>query len=106
MRRFLWLATDSAYKSAVEAISRKRAALKNVAVNQPLDDFAKAEPLKRISEIRRTPLDEDAWTARVRALSAIFDAYPAVKSLRRGTERGGNRELLSELRRRRSARTG
>jgi PmbA/TldA metallopeptidase C-terminal domain len=80
MRRFLWLATDSAYKSAVEAISRKRAALKNVAVNQPLDDFAKAAPLKRISEIRRTPLDEDAWTARVRALSAIFDAYPAVKA--------------------------
>ncbi len=80
IRRFLWLATDSAYKSAVEAISRKRAALKNVAVNQPLDDFAKAEPLKRISEIRRTPLDEDAWTARVRALSAIFDAYPAVRA--------------------------
>src|ERR1022692_3045878 len=47
MRRFLWLDTDSAYKSAVEAISRKRAALKNVSVNQPLDDFAKAEPLKK-----------------------------------------------------------
>jgi len=80
MRRFLWLATDSAYKSAVEAISRKRAALKNVAVNQPLDDFAKAEPLKKILEIRRIPLDEDAWTARVRDLSAIFEAYPVVKA--------------------------
>ncbi|MGC9948746.1 MAG: metallopeptidase TldD-related protein [Bryobacteraceae bacterium] len=80
MRRFLWLATDSAYKSAVEAISRKRAALKNVAVNQPLDDFAKAEPLKKISDIHHIPLDEDAWTARVRELSAIFEAYPAVKA--------------------------
>ena len=80
MRRFLWLATDSAYKSAVEAISRKRAALNNVAVNQPLDDFAKAEPLKKILEIRRIPLDEDAWIARVRNVSAIFEAYPAVKN--------------------------
>jgi len=80
MRRYLWLATDSAYKSAVEAISRKRAALKNVAVNQPLDDLAKAEPLKKILEIRRMPLDEDAWNARVRELSAIFDAYPALKT--------------------------
>ena len=80
MRRFLWLATDSAYKSAVEAISRKRAALNNVAVNQPLDDFAKAEPLKKILEIRHTPLDEDAWSGRVRALSAIFEAYPALKT--------------------------
>jgi hypothetical protein len=80
MRRYLWLATDSAYKSAVEAISRKRAALKNVAVNQPLDDFAKAEPLKKILEIRRAPLNEDEWSARVRSLSAIFAAYPALRS--------------------------
>jgi hypothetical protein len=80
MRRFLWLATDSAYKSAIEALSRKRAALKNVAVNQPLDDFAKAGPLKKILEIRHIPVDEEAWSARVRALSAIFEAYPSVKS--------------------------
>ena len=80
MRRFLWLATDSAYKSAVEAIARKRAALKNVAINQPLDDFAKTAPIKKISAIRHTPLDEDAWSARVRALSAIFEAHPLVKT--------------------------
>jgi PmbA/TldA metallopeptidase C-terminal domain len=80
LRRFLWLETDSAYKSAVEAISRKRAALKNVAVSQPLDDFAKAEPLKKLLEVRQTPLDEDAWSARVRALSAIFEAYPGLKT--------------------------
>jgi hypothetical protein len=80
LRRFLWLATDSAYKSAVEAISRKRAALKNVAVNQPLDDFARAEPLKKLMEIRHTQLDEESWSARVRELSAIFEAYPTVEA--------------------------
>lgn len=80
MRRFLWLATDSAYKSAVEAISRKRAALKNVAFDHPLDDFAHAEPLRKLSEIRHVALDEDAWTAQVRSLSSIFDAYAGVKS--------------------------
>src|SRR5689334_283860 len=30
LRRYLWLQTDSAYKSAVEALSRKRAALRNI----------------------------------------------------------------------------
>src|SRR5579885_2615108 len=40
---YLWLETDRAYKSALEAISRKRAALKNVAVSEQIDDFAKAE---------------------------------------------------------------
>jgi predicted Zn-dependent protease len=80
LRRFLWLETDSAYKSAVEAISRKRAALKNISAGEQLDDFAKAEPVKKILEIRRSPLDEEVWAARVRALSATFIAYPAVKS--------------------------
>lgn len=80
LRRYLWLATDSAYKSAVEAISRKRAALKNIAVADAPDDFAKAEPLKKVLEIRHSPFDEEAWTSRVRALSAIFQSYPAVKS--------------------------
>ena len=106
MRRFLWLATDSAYKSAVEAISRKRAALKNVSVSQPLDDFAKAEPLKKVPEIRHSPLDEEAWSGRVRALSAIFEAYPAVKSSGVELSAVGNSALLPEFRRHGSARTG
>ncbi|HTQ54096.1 MAG TPA: metallopeptidase TldD-related protein [Bryobacteraceae bacterium] len=80
MRRYLWLATDSAYKSAVEAIARKRAALKNVTAGDASDDFSKAGPLTRIEEIRHIQLDEDAWTNRVRALSAVFRAYPAVKA--------------------------
>ncbi len=33
LRRYFWLETDSAYKSAVEAISRKRAALRNLSQN-------------------------------------------------------------------------
>ena len=46
LRRYLWLAIDRAYKSAVEAISRKRAALKNVSVSEQPDDFAKADPVQ------------------------------------------------------------
>jgi TldD protein len=80
LRRFLWLATDSSYKSAVEAIARKRAALKNVAAGEQVDDFTRSQPVKKILEVRHTPLDEDAWSGRVRALSEIFKAYPAVKS--------------------------
>ena len=42
LRRYLWLLTDSAYKSAVEAISRKRAALRNLTQSEKLNDFAHA----------------------------------------------------------------
>ena len=79
MRRFLWLETDSAYKSAVETLSRKRAALRNVTENEQIDDFAHAEPLRRLGQIRPLSIDEDAWTDRVRALSAVFTRFPEVK---------------------------
>lgn len=80
MRRHLWLETDSAYKGAVEALSRKRAAMRNITENERLDDFAHAEPLRRLGEIRPLSIDEDAWTNRVRALSAVFTRFPEVKS--------------------------
>jgi hypothetical protein len=80
LRRHLWLITDSAYKSAVEAISRKRAALRNLTQNEQLADFAHAEPVRSVHELRRLAIDEDQWANRVRALSAIFAQYPDVKN--------------------------
>ena len=79
LRRYFWLATDSAYKSAVEAISRKRAALRNLSVTEKLNDFAHAQPLHRIEDIHQLKVDEEAWTNRVRALSAVFDRFPELE---------------------------
>jgi hypothetical protein len=78
LRRYLWLATDSAYKGAVETISRKRAALRNLTESNPVDDFSHAQPVEYIHDLSRLTIDEDDWTARVRALSAIFTDYPGV----------------------------
>src|SRR5262249_19171848 len=58
LRRYLWLSIDRAYKSAVEAISRKRAALKNLSVIEQPDDFSKAEPLKRVDPVAPVSFDE------------------------------------------------
>lgn len=78
LRRYLWLGTDSAYKGAVETISRKRAALRNLTESNPADDFSRAQPVEYVHELGRLTIDEDAWAARVRALSAIFAEYPGV----------------------------
>jgi hypothetical protein len=78
-RRFLWLATDGAYKAAVEAISRKRAALKNMAISEQIDDFAHAEPVRKAVPGGRQNYDEARWTALARSLSAIFDKYPKIR---------------------------
>ena len=80
LRRYLWLQTDSAYKSAVEAISRKRAALRNLTAGEQLNDFAHAEPVHYNRALPRLAIDEEAWTNRVRALSAVFAQYPEVEN--------------------------
>jgi predicted Zn-dependent protease len=78
MRRYLWLETDSAYKSAVEMLSRKRAAIRNVAQNEQLDDFAHAEPVRYQARLHGLSIDEEAWANRVRALSALFAKFPEI----------------------------
>ena len=80
LRRYFWLMADSAYKSAVESIARKRAAVRNMQQNEQLNDFAHAGPVKSVRPIKRLVLDEDQWAGKVRALSAIFTRYPDVKN--------------------------
>ena len=79
LRESLWLATDHAYKAAVESIARKRAALTNAAASaEKLADFSPAQPVQSFSKVTPTKFDENAWKARIIRHSAIFDAYPEV----------------------------
>jgi TldD protein len=53
IRHRIWLATDRAYKAATEALSAKQAALKQLKVDEPVDDFAKASPLEAVEPLAR-----------------------------------------------------
>jgi predicted Zn-dependent protease len=98
LRRYLWLETDSAYKSAVEAISRKRAAMRNLTQNDQLNDFAHAEPFQYARPFGKLSIDEDLWTNRVRALSGIFARFPEVtnSSVALQSDEGGYYVVNSE----------
>ena len=78
LRRYFWLATDSAYKAAVESISRKRAAMRDLAQSTPVDDFGHAEPVVQTRELHLTVPDADVWRTRARSLSGIFAEFPAI----------------------------
>jgi hypothetical protein len=78
LRHHLWLATDVAYKAAVEAMGRKRAVLGGIAPSEPLPDFWRAEPLKQLAAVRPERVDLEAWNERLRRLSALFENYPEV----------------------------
>jgi TldD protein len=80
LRTYFWLATDAAYKGAVEAIARKRAALRNVGTRDDTPDFSRAEPVQLIEPAAVRAPDEGPWVARVRELSAIFRGYQQIQA--------------------------
>lgn len=80
LRDVFWLATDRAYKTAEEAIARKRSSLKNVSQTDVWPDFSPAAPAHLILPIQRRPFDGAAWKSEVIRLSSILDAYPKVFS--------------------------
>ena len=80
IRRQLWLATDGAYKRAVEQLAQKRAALQNQTRTEQLPDFAKEPPAVITDVVPAPPLDRAAAEALVRGLSAAFRAFPEVYS--------------------------
>jgi hypothetical protein len=79
LREALWLATDHAYKAAVESIARKRAALNSVAESpEKLPDYSKADPVAGLQKIPPRKTDYAEWRTRIAKLSAIFKTYPEI----------------------------
>ncbi len=79
LREALWLATDHAYKAAVESIARKRASLSSVAAQSDLlPDFSKGEAITSIGKASLAKIDQDGWSARAVKLSAVFSPYPDI----------------------------
>jgi len=76
LRRHLWLATDTAYKAALEAISRKRALVRSLTVSEQLPDFYRAAPVEMVDRTVLPEIDASLWSERMRRLSALFLRYP------------------------------
>src|ERR1700688_4631061 len=51
IRHQVWMATDQAYKRAGEALAAKKSMLKQLNVEQPVDDFAKAAAVESIGPV-------------------------------------------------------
>lgn len=78
IRHDLWLATDMAYKSAIEQMSSKRAYLQNNVVDEKLPDLSHEKPTVYLQPRRKLQFDSAKWTKFVRELSAIFKKYPEI----------------------------
>src|SRR6266852_1280946 len=75
-RRVIWLATDSAYKQALENLAGKRAALQNRTRTEKLPDFSKEEPTRTSDILPAGKLERSGAESLVRSLSKILGNVP------------------------------
>jgi len=83
IRRQIWLATDAAYKRAVNVFAKKKAAFQNRAAGDAIPDFSKEAPreavLPALPSIPGGRPGRDA-IARAQQISAAFASSPAIHS--------------------------
>ena len=72
LRRRLWLATDVAYKSALEDLAGKQAAMQNMRTTEEIPDFSPTEPFESVDDLSREEPDFEAVTEVVKETSAAF----------------------------------
>ena len=80
LRHQIWLATDNAYKAATEALTAKQAKLKQYNVDQPVDDFARAEPVVSIGPLAKLDFDSSPWNKMLQDTSALYKTDPQIES--------------------------
>lgn len=78
LRHDLWLATDAAYKEALEQLAQKRAFLQNRVQEERTPDFSVEGASVLIEPPAEPAFDEGVWRETVRRLSGVFREYPAI----------------------------
>jgi TldD protein len=82
LRQDLWIATDQAFKEAVETYSRKQAYLSSLARQSDIDDFAKAEPVQLVEPLETPDWTNRNWEQEARDTSAALRAFSEIHESR------------------------
>ena len=78
LRQDLWIATDQAFKEAVETYSRKQAYLSSLARPSDIDDFSKVEMVQHIEPLANSDWSGRNWEQEARDSSAALRAFPQI----------------------------
>jgi predicted Zn-dependent protease len=96
MRRQLWLATDAAYKRAVNIFARKKAAFQNRTSVDALPDFSKEAPVETVVPPAAPGRSSREWVDGIRQISAVFASNPDIHSSEASlTETHGTRYFVN-----------
>jgi TldD protein len=80
LRHQIWLATDQAYKGAGEALPGKQSLLKQLNVEQPVDDFAKADAVQSIAPVAKLDVQPAKWIKMLESASSVYKKDPEIES--------------------------
>jgi hypothetical protein len=84
LRHALWLATDSAYKAANEALTAKQGLYKRFAIEQTVDDFAQEPPVQSLGPLARLEFDPAKWRGLLESATALYREFPSVQTVGAG----------------------
>lgn len=82
LRQDLWLATDQAYKQALDSYSNKQAALRTLANAPTVDDFEQVPPVVMVDQRVEPDWTSRNWESEARTVSAILKNYPELYNSR------------------------
>jgi predicted Zn-dependent protease len=78
LRQDLWIATDQAFKEAVETYSRKQAYLSSLARQSDIDDFSKAEVVRHLEPLANSDWSGRNWEQEARDSSSALRVFPQI----------------------------
>jgi len=82
LRQDLWLATDQAFKAAVENISKKQAFMSRLAKAPSIPDFSPAQPTVNVEPLRDPDWTTRNWEQEARDVSAALRSFPQLRNSR------------------------
>jgi PmbA/TldA metallopeptidase C-terminal domain len=78
LRQDLWIATDQAFKEAVETYSRKQAYLSSLARPSDIDDFSRVQVIQHVEPLANSDWSNRNWEQEARDTSAALRAFPQI----------------------------
>ena len=82
LRQDLWLASDQAFKAAVENLSKKQAFVSRLAKAPSIPDFSPAPPTVSVEPLREPDWTSRNWEQEAKSVSAALRAFPQLHSSR------------------------
>lgn len=94
LRNAIWLATDSQYKEAVEALTQKRAYMRDRTIEDRPRDFTKTNGVAAVKTRVNFSFDRARWEEYARRISATFGDYTNINNSDVTVTAGGENRYL------------